>query len=335
MNPYTPLLYANLGQGVQVEEFSAAKLIERYGVWHVHWPEAFLNIRNPLHAASKVAGFFAALDCLQMRGAKLVWTIHNCSSHEKLYPTLEAWFWRRFIPRVDGVISLSSAGLSSALDSFPALKRVPWTVIPHGHYRSEYPAVNGGARRMLGIAPEAKMLLFIGAVRSYKNVTSLVRVFRQIAADDALLHVVGRPNCTNLAQTILDEASSDNRVRVRFEFLAPEDLSAYVSAADVVVLPYREILNSGSALLALSLNRPILVPDRGAMGELKEDFGDKWVRTFSGELDKTVLEGAMAWALQSRPPVCPIPEKYEWPSIGRETACFYQRVISKSLLREA
>ena len=76
-NPYTPLLYSNLDPGVQAEEFSAGKVLEKYSVWHVHWPEALLNIRNPVLAASKVAGLFAAVDCLQMRGAKLVWTIHN------------------------------------------------------------------------------------------------------------------------------------------------------------------------------------------------------------------------------------------------------------------
>lgn len=327
-NPYTPLLYASLSQSVEVEEFSPVRLIERYSVWHVHWPEALLNIRNPLHAAWKVAGFFATLRCLQSRGTKLVWTIHNCGSHERLYPALEALFWRRFIPRVDGIIGLSSAGLSAALDVFPALRNVPQVVIPHGHYRSEYPVVNGSARRMLGIASQAKVILFVGAVRSYKNVPALVRVFRQVTGDDALLHIVGRPNCKNLAQSILDQASFDKRVRVRFDFVAPEDLSVYLGAADLVVLPYREILNSGSALLALSLNRPVLVPDRGSMGELKADFGDAWVRTFSGELDKAILEGAMAWALESRPGVCRIPEKYEWPNIARKTLRFYEEVIS-------
>src|ERR1700691_1981229 len=213
-SPYTPRLYSHMRDGVTVEDFSAGKVLEKYSVWHVHWPEALLNIRNPVLAASKVAGLFAAVDCLQMRGAKLVWTIHNCSSHEKLHPSLEAWFWRQFIPRVDGIISLSSAGLSNALESFPALRKIPQAVIPHGHYRNEYPQASLGARKMLGIHSEAKMLLFVGAVRSYKNVEMLVRAFREIATPDAILHVVGSPNSVKLAQSILGEASFDNRVSV-------------------------------------------------------------------------------------------------------------------------
>jgi glycosyltransferase involved in cell wall biosynthesis len=175
------------------------------------------------------------------------------------------------------------------------------------------------------------MVLFVGAVRAYKNVDTLVRAFRDVTTPNASLYIVGSPNSAKLAESILAEASSDNRVSVLFEFVEPKALSAYLSAADLVVLPYRDILNSGSALLALSLNRPILVPDLGAMGELKGDFGDSWVRTFNGELDPSTLESALDWAVQNRMAVCPMPQKYEWSSIGHETARFYGAVIAENV----
>lgn len=329
-NPYTPLLYSHLGPDVDVEEFSAKRAIQKYSVWHVHWPESLLNIRNPWHAASKLAGFFAALDCLRARGAKLVWTVHNCRPHERLHPSMEERFWPTFVPRVDAIISLSPTGLAIALDSFPQFRQLPSTVIPLGHYRSEYPPHDPDARKALGIPSQARVVLFVGAIRPYKNVEGLIRAFRQVKTPQALLYVVGHPNSSGLAEGILREGSSDDRVHLRFEFLPPEDLSAYIGAADVVVLPYREILNSGSALLSLSLNRPVLVPERGAMGELKSDFGEEWVQTYSGDLDGAVLEGALDWALRGRPSVCPMPGKYEWQSIGQETARFYRTVSEES-----
>ena len=116
---------------------------------------------------------------------------------------------------------------------------------------------------------------------------------------------------------------------MEFEFVKTEDVSKFMQAADLVVLPYRAILNSGSALLALSFNRPILVPDLGSMGDLKNDFGSAWVRTFSGDLDATILAHSLEWAMESRPPVCPMPDKYNWRSIREETLRFYERVISE------
>lgn len=317
-----------MGSDVLVEGFSARKLVHRYALWHIHWPESFLNIRNRSKAAIKLAGLFASMDYLRWRGAKIVWTMHNFKAHDGLYPTLEADFWRRFIPRVDGAISLSEAALLTAKDQFPALQQIPTTVIPHGHYRDVYPTNSVDARAALGISLSARVILFFGEVREYKNVQALVRAFREITTPDALLYIVGRPNNAALAETILKEASTDGRVRIAFEFVKVEDVSKFMQAADLVVLPYRVVLNSGSALLALSFNRPILVPDLGSMGDLRNDFGNEWVRTFGGTIDGGTLERGLEWAGQFRPPVCPMPDKYNWQSIGAETVRFYERVVS-------
>jgi len=329
-NPYTPLLYSDMGPGVLVEGFSAAKLVHRYTVWHIHWPESLLNIPNAYKAASKLAVFFAMVDYLRWRGGKIVWTMHNFKAHEALHPSLEKRFWRQFIPRVDGAISLSEAGLSMARIKFPALQKVPMAVIPHGHYRDEYPKSSDQVRNALGIQPTAKVILFFGEVRPYKNVDALVRAFREVSTPDALLYIVGRPKTAALSEAILKEASQDSRVRIAFEFVKTEDVSKYMEAADLVVLPYRAILNSGSALLALSFNRPVLVPDLGAMGDLRNDFGDAWVRTFGGEINARILEAGLDWAGNARSAECPMPDKYNWQSIRSETVRFYERVVSVS-----
>jgi len=329
-NPYTPLLYSDMGPDILVDEFSARRLLHNYAVWHIHWPESLLNIRNPLKAAYKLAGMFAMVDYLRMRGGRIVWTMHNFKAHEGLHPSLEDRFWRKFIPRVDGAISLSETGLAMAKTKFPALKQVPTVVIPHGHYREEYPASIGSARDALNIPSSARVILFFGAVRAYKNVDAMVRAFRDVSCPDSILYIVGRPNTSELTDAILKQAAQDTRVRIAFEFVKPEDVSKYMQAADVVVLPYRAILNSGSALLALSFNRPVLVPDLGAMGDLRNDFGDAWVRTFSGDINARTLEEGLHWAAESRPSICPMPEKYNWRNIRTETVRFYEQVVSRS-----
>jgi beta-1,4-mannosyltransferase len=326
-NPYTSLLYSNMRPAVRVADFSAGKLFGKYSVWHVHWPESLLNIRNSVHAAAKIKAFFAALDYLKLRGSKIIWTVHNLRAHEKLHPSLEAWFWRKFIPRVDGAISLSCAALSKAKDQFPRIGDIPTAVIRHGHYRSEYSEAKSDFRKRLGISSESKVLLFFGAIREYKNVDLLVRQFRATAASDVTLAVVGCPNSASLSDRIAKEASSDPRIRLLFEFVKAEEVPSYFATANVVVLPYREILNSGAALLALSLNRPILVPRTGSMGELADDFGDSWVRTYAGEISPAILENALDWAEQQRPRVSPMPEPYDWQHIARQTTHFYERVI--------
>jgi beta-1,4-mannosyltransferase len=327
LNPYTSLVYSNLGPQVQTDSWPGNPA-RKYAIWHVHWPDSLLNIRNAPHAAFKVSGLFAATDFMRARGTKLIWTMHNFASHEALHPKLEPWFWRQFIQRVDGAISLSNAGLAMALQRFPRLQQLPTTVIRHGHYRDQYLPPIVDARSLLGIPSKARVMMFFGAVRAYKNVDTLVKMFRSLPEDGTLLYVVGQPNSVPLSDFIKQEAANDPRISLKFDWVDSKDVSMYLSAADLVVLPYREVLNSGSALLALSCNRPILVPDLGAMGELKLDFSTDWVRTFKGPLDAAILKDALLWSSQPRPAVCPMPDKYCWDCIGRQTFDFYQHVMN-------
>lgn len=326
-NPYPRLLFGSLGPQVDVDDFSAKKLTRSYSVWHLHWPDYMLKSRSSPRAAFGVSKLLVALDWMRLRGTKIVWTIHNLCSHEGYYPRLERLFWGEFSQRVDGVISLSSSGLAAARERFPSLLEVPSAVIPHGHYRSAYLAPDFNIRQQLGIPPSARMLLFAGLIRSYKNVDKLVRVFRETRLRDALLYIVGHADCPSLAEKIRSEAERDSRIRIMFKFLSNEELSSYITAADLVVLPYREILNSGSAILSLSLNRPVLVPQLGAMAELREDIGERWVQTFTGDLDPSVLEKALEWVDEKRPAECFFPEKYNWKNIGAETLHFYRQVV--------
>jgi beta-1,4-mannosyltransferase len=326
-NPYTSLVYSALGPRAHVDPWPG-NLARRYDIWHVHWPDALLNISNSAHAAFKIAGMFAASDIMRARGTKLIWTIHNLSSHEALHPRLESWFWRQFIHRVDGAISLSDSGLAAATQRFPQLEQIPTTVIRHGHYRDKGSYQRESARVRLALPEHATTALFFGAIRSYKNVDLLVRAFRDVKSPDAILCVVGNPNSMKLAGEIQKEASLDSRVHIKFRFVENHEVPLFLSAADLVVLPYRDVLNSGSALMALSCNRPVLVPNLGSMSELQKDFSSNWVQTYDGPLTAAVLEEGFSWAANSRHAECSLPKSYSWETIGNQTLLFYETVIA-------
>lgn len=327
-NPYTALLHANMGQNVMVEEFSVPNLCHRHDIWHVHWPDALLNIRNPALAWAKLTAFLAMIDWIRLRGGKIVWTVHNLKAHDGLHPGLEAMFYRRFIPRVDGVISLSETALRMAFEKFGRLRSLPAAIIRHGHYRNTYAQCATDAKSALGISDGKRVILFFGEVRGYKNVDLLVRAFREVQDNRVLLLIAGRPKNAALGLHIAKEAARDSRVRLQLSYIDAARVSQYFGAADLVVLPYRNILNSGAALLALSFSRPVLVADFGSMSELRADFGDDWIRTFPGEIAASKLESALEWAGRPRPLQCPMPQNYLWETIRSQTLHFYRRVTS-------
>ena len=142
-------------------------------------------------------------------------------------------------------------------------------------------------------------MLFFGQIRPYKNIPELIKVFSRLQRTDARLLIVGGVSNDRLEREVR-EAASDERVLLRLGPIPDDQLHRYLAAATLVVLPYREILNSGSALLTLTHARPLLVPDRGAMAELQSRVGPDWARLFAPPLNPDHLHAALSWAASSR-----------------------------------
>jgi beta-1,4-mannosyltransferase len=330
-NPYNWLLYTHIAKvGVEVYECSRARLLAgHYDLWHLHWPEQALNAPNIGRAVWRTAGLLALLRWMRWHGTKVVWTIHNLQAHEDRYPRLERWFWRSFTAQLDGHISLSCAGQEFAHERFPSLRNAPGFVIPHGHYRDLYPVPisQQAAREALGIQSAARVAAFVGQIRPYKNVRVLITEFQRIADADVILLIGGSPLDSQLRSELCKAARDDARVRLDLRFLSDAEIQVYVSAADMVVLPYREVLNSGSAVLALSLNRPILVPKAVAFAELQASVGAEWVSMYEGGLTASRLEQAFRWAIGlARAPTAPL-QTMDWDRIADATVEAYTSIL--------
>ena len=327
-NPYTWLLYSNMP--CQVDDFNVRRAcFGRYTILHLHWPESDLNGSSTAVAAYlRLSRRFFAIDCMRARGTKVFWTVHNLGAHERRHPLLERWFWRELLGRLDGYIALTEGGRAEAMKRFPLLHNLPGFVVPHGHYRGEYPEAPAvDSRAALGLARDAKIVLFFGQIRPYKNVSLLIDVFRRCCDPDNVLYIAGRPNDSAQGDQLCARAAGDSRIRIETAYIPPERVHLYFKSADLVVLPYRDILNSGVALLALSFNRPILVPNQGAMRELFVQVGAEWVRTFD-DLTAGELCAALEWARGlPRFAVAPL-NHLDWSVLAMRTLDAYERVLS-------
>lgn len=334
LNPYNALLYdAVVSAGVAVDEFSPNMVLRRsYNVFHLHWPDHLLNRGNLATVLVKSAALFSLMDIARARGAKVVWTVHNLHSHEHRFPRIERMFWRQFLRRVDGFISLTKSAHQLAIDAHPGLKTKPGFIVPHGHYRGAY-ANSGdreGARRALGIAGRTRLIVFVGSIRPYKNVPALIQRFRSVQDADVRLLIAGKVSDADHERQVYAAAAGDSRVVLRTGFVADPELDTMLNAADLVVLPFREILNSGSSLLALSFNRPILVPSRGSFAELQKEVGPEWVMTYDGDLTREHLTAALEGAARISPgSVAPLAQ-LDWSHIGAKTIQAYRSIVGST-----
>jgi len=143
-------------------------------------------------------------------------------------------------------------------------------VIPHGafdHYRriaSPTPLPDELARA------EGPVILFFGLLRPYKGLDVLLDAFRQV--EGAELWVVGMPR---MPLEPLREAAAQAGGTVRFvpRFVTDDQIPAYFDRADVVVLPYREIDQSGVLYTALAFGKPLVLSSVGGFTEVGERHG--------------------------------------------------------------
>jgi glycosyltransferase involved in cell wall biosynthesis len=173
------------------------------------------------------------------------------------------------------------------------------------------------------------VLVFFGSIRAYKNVPHLIRVFRKLSRAETYLVVAGEP--TRAERTaVLAAAEGDKRVITQLRLIPAAEVQVILRSADLVVLPFRDILNSGSALLALSFDRPVLVPDLGSMREIQQLVGDTWLRTYDGVLDENRLLTALDWALHTPRAEKPQLDGLDWSSIARRTLSAYNDLLRAS-----
>jgi glycosyltransferase involved in cell wall biosynthesis len=108
-------------------------------------------------------------------------------------------------------------------------------------------------------------VVHVGKLRRYKGSLDLVEAFGEVDRPDAHLLVAGEPETPDLAASLQEAARGDPRVHLDPRRLPEPDLADVLAAADIVALPYRRILTSGTLHLALANRRPVLAPRLGCL----------------------------------------------------------------------
>jgi beta-1,4-mannosyltransferase len=303
-NPYTSLIYGEFAKaGLAVTPYSIWNFHgSRAEIFHIHWPEAILWGRLARHfpittelAAHRVLN---TMDVIRRNSGAVVWTAHNVSPHA-LSSQYHERVWGRFFPefrrKVDALIGLTSRSLDLICDAYPDLRQCSRFVVPHPHYQTVYPVQPSpaDARAAIGLAQSHFVLAMIGTIRRGKGVTQAVQVFRKVRRENEVLFISGHCSDAALAADIQNAAGQDRSVIFQNRYLPDAELVRNFAAADAILINQGATLNSGTLLLALSMNRPTIAPAKGSIVELAESVGAGWISTFSGEIGPDALRNCL------------------------------------------
>lgn len=311
-NPYNVLLADALNEvaGIVVLNFSWTKAFTaKYDVFHAHWPESMMDSLSAQRRAVKQILFLLLLLRQQFTRTAWVRTVHNLDLPFGI-SRFEAWLLGRAEQNTDLRVTIN--------DRTAVPPGSPFVVIPHGDYV-----------RWFACFPRSEVIagrvLFFGTVRRYKGVSRLIEAFLAVPDRDLTLHVAGRLSSPAYADDLQQLASGDDRVTLSLTFIPDEELVTRISSAEVVVLPYPEMHNSGSVLASLSIGTPVLVPDNEVNRRLSTEVGYGWIHLFSGELTADHISGVLL-SLRTRPPAAdPDLTRRDWSIAGRSHVAAYRR----------
>ncbi len=233
------------------------------------------------------------------------------------------------LSRMDAVIAHSEHGARRLReDVCVAPERVH--VIPHGafHYLTRLPREAPLPPELAAV--EGPVVLCFGLIRPYKGIEVLLEAFR--AVPHAELWIAGMPR---MSLSPLRELAARVPGTVRFvpRFVADHEIPAYFRRADMLVLPYLEVEQSGVLYTALAFGKAIVATAVGGFREVSEEHAAaRLVPPADAEaLARAVNEllsdarererlAAAAAAAAAGP--------YSWDAIARRTAALYRELLS-------
>jgi glycosyltransferase involved in cell wall biosynthesis len=208
------------------------------------------------------------LDVLLPRSALTVHTVHDPKLHpgeDSIGFRLLSWANRR---RAAGYVLLSEPQRAEFV-ARRGLDPAQVTVIPHGVF-DDYPSAPRDLRDLgssLGIDLPAlgPYLLFVGRIRWYKGIDTLLKAYAMLAPEEAgPLVIAGSGELSEGEQAELT-ALGGRPVHFVNQWLSDADMAALVSSARFVVLPYRSATQSGVVPLASAFGIPAIASATGGL----------------------------------------------------------------------
>jgi D-inositol-3-phosphate glycosyltransferase len=132
------------------------------------------------------------------------------------------------------------------------------------------------ARSRVGLQPDDKAMLFFGNITPYKGLDCLLEAWQMLSHKDPAYRLViagsmkagSESHWRDIREHIRNSANHE-RIIQRIEYIRNDQTEWYFKAADVLVLPYRHIFQSGVLFLGYSFGLPVVATD---VGSLREDI---------------------------------------------------------------
>jgi glycosyltransferase involved in cell wall biosynthesis len=205
------------------------------------------------------------------------------------------------------------------------------------------------ARERLGVGLDEKTLLFFGQIAPYKGLEYLVDAFSELAKTDGSYRLIiagkvkqGQKEYWDKILRKIDGSVVQDQITARIEHIPDEEVELYFKAADVLIIPYLNIFQSGVPFLAYSFGLPVIATD---VGSLREDIIDGRTGFVcqprnSSDLARTIqkyFESELFKDLENRRLAIKeyANDRYSWNRVAAITTEVYSTLLSSNSIQSA
>ena len=237
-------------------------------VLHLHWLHPIVNNAETVQEAREcVDKFLGKAKFFVLSGGRILWTVHNVISHEPRYLGEEIRLTQGVIELADW-IHVHHAAVAEFCQPYYTLPLDKTVIAEHGNYIGTYPGSvdRARSREELKIPLNATVFLFLGQLRVYKGIDDLLSAFRELVMQESESYLVLAGKVLGVDEKYLaDRIAGIRNTIFKPGYVADERMQSYLKSADVMVLPYKKVLTSGSVFLAMSSGLPIICPNSGLL----------------------------------------------------------------------
>jgi glycosyltransferase involved in cell wall biosynthesis len=223
----------------------------------------------------------------KLMGKEIVFTAHNVNKGERdgTDSFLNQVSLRIQYRLVDHIL-VHTVKMKEQLVQMFGVREEKISIVPFGTYdmvpQSELTSAE--ARQHLGLSRSDQTILFFGHIAPYKGIDLLVDAFARLAGQNKnyRLVIAGGPMKESQqqwrqVQQVIEESAIRDQVLQHDWFIADHMIERYFKAADVLVLPYTHIFQSGVLFMSYTFGLPVIATDIGS-------FSRSIVEGFTGYL---------------------------------------------------
>lgn len=196
---------------------------------------------------------------LNKNAIPVLMTVHDVT------PFNRKFYDRFFLPRIYGMTTELVVQSKIAWEELVNIcEGKAISLIHHPTYNRSIKLIdNKIAKETLGFSNKTKMILFFGQIKKVKGVEYLLRAYTQVIKEypDSILVIAGKSwgDSIDKYSDLANQIGIGNHVKWDTRFVPGELVPYYFSAADLVVLPYLHVYQSGVLQLSFAYKRPVVI----------------------------------------------------------------------------